>query len=134
MAYVIDNPNDYVLSDLNVRLDYVSPQDSTVITDRETALQSIYRLLETEEGEIPNYRNYGLNLKQFVHRPLNRDLVETVTSYLKGKILMYVADVSIKEVRTRADYANGYIILNFVLIIQSTQEVIEVQPISVYVG
>ena len=67
---IITTAKDYINSDLNVRLPHVSPQDSAVIVDKEAILQSIYRLFETEEGEIPFYRTYGLNLKPYVQMPL----------------------------------------------------------------
>ena len=40
----IMNPNRYINSDLNVRLQAVNPQDTTVIVDKEAVMQSIYRL------------------------------------------------------------------------------------------
>ena len=53
----IMNPNRYINSDLNVRLQEVNPQDTTVIVDKEAVMQSIYRLWGTEEGEIPYYKS-----------------------------------------------------------------------------
>lgn len=130
----IINPNDFVYSDLNVRLPYVSPQDSTVITDREAILQSLYRLIRTEEGEIPYYRNYGLNLKQFVQRPMGELLAREISDYIKEKITTFEPRVSIHRTNVTSDYANASVIVQYYLKIKSTEEIIALQPISVAVG
>ena len=69
---VTNSPNKYINSDLNVRLSQVNDKDVAIIVDKEAILQSIYRLLNTEEGEIPFYRSYGINLRQFLQKPLGQ--------------------------------------------------------------
>ena len=51
--------------DLNVRLDNVDNTDTMTIPDSKAVKQSLWRLLNTKEGEIPYYRSYGLDLEQF---------------------------------------------------------------------
>lgn len=128
------NPNDYVYSDLNARLPYVAPQDYTIVTDREAILQSIWRLLKTEEGEIPNYRGYGLNLKQFVQRPMGKGLAMEVDSYVSGKIEKYEPRVEVYKSNVASDYNTSSIILQYYLKIKSTEEIIALEPIAVPIG
>lgn len=134
VQYYSENPNDYVYSDLNARLPYVSPQDSTVITDREAILQSIWRLIKTEEGEIPNYRGYGLNLKQFIQRPMGRSLASEVDSYVTNKLETYEPRVEVYKANVASDYTNYSIILQYYLRIKSTDEIIALEPITVPIG
>ena len=113
------NPNDYIYSDLNVRLPYVSPQDYTIVTDKEAVLQSVMRLLKTEEGEIPNYRDYGLNLKQFLQQPMGKDLATDVEAYVSSKIVKFEPRVDIYKVNVASDYVNLSVILQYYLKIKS---------------
>lgn len=48
---VTNSPDKYINSDLNVRLSQVNDKDVAIIVDKEAILQSIYRLLNTEEGK-----------------------------------------------------------------------------------
>lgn len=128
------DPNNFVYSDLNVRLPYVSPQDATVITDREAILQSLYRLIRTEEGEIPFYRSYGLNLKQFLQRPLGESLAKEVSSYVTDKISNFEPRVEIHQVNVTTDYNTNSVLLQYYLKIKSTEEIIKLETISVPIG
>jgi len=128
------NPNNYVYSDLNVRLPYVSPQDSTVITDREAILQSLYRLLKTEEGEIPYYRRYGLDLKQFLQRPLGETLAKEISDYVVDKIKTYEPRVELYQANVTTDYTTLSVLLQYYLRIKSTEEIIALETISVPIG
>lgn len=128
------NPNDFVYSDLNVRLPHVSPQDATVITDREAILQSLYRLLNTQVGEIPNYRGYGVDLKQFQQQPLGPQLARNISDYVSEKIETFEPRVEIFQVNVASDFANSSVILDYYLKIKSTEEIIKLDSISVLIG
>lgn len=111
------NPNRYINSDLNVRLTEVNTQDTTVIVDKEAIMQSIYRLFNTEEGEIPYYRGYGLNLKQFVQKPLGQALAREINEYISGKIKLYEQRVDIYKVNAVSNYETASVILQYYLIL-----------------
>lgn len=133
-SYNSINPNDFVYSDLNARLPFVSPQDSTVIIDREAIKQSLYRLIKTEEGEIPYYRGYGLYLKKFVQRPLGNMLAQEINDYVTDKITTFEPRVEIYQANVTTDYSKSSVILQYYLKIKSTEEIIALEPISVLVG
>jgi len=130
----ITTAKDYINSDLNVRLPHVSPQDSAVVVDKQAILQSIYRLWETEEGEIPYYRKYGLNLKQFLQKPLNESLVRSVDEYVRGKLEAFEQRVSIAKAQGIADYTSNSVILKYWVRLKTTGEIVNLAPLRVPIG
>ena len=54
--------------------------------DTKVVVQSIWRLLTTEEGEIPYFRDYGLSLKKYMQYPLSKATADEIYQYVKGKI------------------------------------------------
>ena len=130
----ITTAKDYINSDLNVRLPHVSPQDSAVIVDKEAILQSIYRLFETEEGEIPFYRKYGLNLEQFLQKPLTERLVKDVDRHVRGKLESFEQRVSIAKANCYANYADNSVILIYWVRLKTTNEIVNLAPLRVPIG
>jgi len=130
----ITTAKDYINSDLNVRLPHVSPQDSAVIVDKEAILQSIYRLFETEEGEIPFYRKYGLNLKQFIQQPLNESLTRDVDDYVRGKLELFEPRVEVVKSYGVTDYNHSAIMLQYWVRLKTTGEIVNLAPLRVPVG
>ena len=130
----IMNPNRYINSDLNVRLQAVNPQDTTVIVDKEAVMQSIYRLWGTEEGEIPYYRGYGMNLKQFLQKPLGPMLARDIKEYVDGKIEAYEQRVEVYKVNAASDYVNQSVILQYYVRIKTTGEIVGLEPLVVPIG
>lgn len=130
----IMNPNRYINSDLNVRLQEVNSQDTTVIVDKEAVMQSIYRLWGTEEGEIPYYRGYGMNLKQFLHKPLGPMLARDIKEYVDGKIEAYEQRVEVYKVNAASDYVNQSVILQYYVRIKTTGEIVGLEPLVVPIG
>ena len=128
------NPNRYINSDLNVRLQAVNPQDTTVIVDKEAVMQSIYRLWGTEEGEIPYYRGYGMNLKQFLQKPLGPMLASDIKEYVDGKIEAYEQRVEVYKVNAASDYVNQSVILQYYVRIKTTGEIVGLEPLVVPIG
>ena len=128
------NPNRYINSDLNVRLQAVNPQDTTVIVDKEAVMQSIYRLWGTEEGEIPYYRGYGMNLKQFLQKPLGPMLARDIKEYVDGKIEAYEQRVEVYKVNAASDYVNQSVILQYYVRIKTTGEIVGLEPLVVPIG
>ena len=130
----IMNPNRYINSDLNVRLQEVNSQDTTVIVDKEAVMQSIYRLWGTEEGEIPYYRGYGMNLKQFLQKPLGPMLASDIKEYVDGKIEAYEQRVEVYKVNAASDYVNQSVILQYYIRIKTTGEIVGLEPLVVPIG
>ena len=128
------NPNRYINSDLNVRLQAVNPQDTTVIVDKEAVMQSIYRLWGTEEGEIPYYRGYGMNLKQFLQKPLGPMLARDIKEYVDGKIEAYEQRVEVYKVNAASDYVNQSVILQYYVRIKTTGEIVGLEPLVAPIG
>lgn len=128
------NPNRYINSDLNVRLQEVNSQDTTVIVDKEAVMQSIYRLWGTEEGEIPYYRGYGMNLKQFLQKPLGPMLARDIKEYVDGKIEAYEQRVEVYKVNAASDYVNQSVILQYYVRIKTTGEIVGLEPLVVPIG
>lgn len=131
---IITTAKDYINSDLNVRLPHVSPQDSAVIVDKEAILQSIYRLFETEEGEIPFYRKYGLNLKQYVQRPLTDSLVVEIDDYVREKLESFEQRIDIVKSQGITNYQDKSIYLTYWIRIKSTEEIVNLAPLRVPIG
>lgn len=128
------NPNRFINSDLNVRLPQVNSQDITVIVDKEAVMQSIYRLFNTQEGEIPYYRKYGLDLKQFIQKPLGPLLAREINQYVSGKIEMYEQRVEIYKVNAVANFENSSVILQYYVRIKTTGEIVGLEPLVVPIG
>ena len=128
------NPNRYINSDLDVRLQEVNSQDTTVIVDKEAVMQSIYRLWGTEEGEIPYYRGYGMNLKQFLQKPLGPMLARDIKEYVDGKIEAYEQRVEVYKVNAASDYVNQSVILQYYVRIKTTGEIVGLEPLVVPIG
>ena len=130
----ITNPNRYINSDLNVRLSEVSSQDTTVIVDKEAVMQSIYRLFKTEEGEIPFYRAYGLDLKQFLQKPLGEALAREINEYVSGKLEAFEQRAEVYKVNAVSNYTDNSVVLQYYVKIKATGEIIGLEPLAVPIG
>lgn len=131
---VVNNPNRYINSDLNVRLSQVNDKDVAIIVDKEAILQSLYRLFNTDEGEIPFYRSYGLNLRQFLQKPMGEFLAKEIHEYVSGKINLYEQRVEVYKVNAACNFANSSVVLQYYVRIKSTGEIVGLQPLVVPVG
>jgi len=123
-----------VYKDLNVRLPQVDSTDTTVVTDSKAVIQSIWRLFTTVEGEIPFYRGYGLNLNQFVQRPLNRATANDIDEYVKNKIKIYEPRVEVIRADATADLDNGIVALTYTVKVKATSQLITLQALKVTVN
>lgn len=123
-----------VFSDLNVRLSQVDDSDNTIISDKEAVAQSVYRLFSTVEGEIPYYRTYGLNLKQFIQKPLTKSTTADIFDHVKQKIITFEPRAEIVTAVANADRDNGVISLIFTIKVKATNELIQLQSLDVQVA
>lgn len=121
-----------IYTDLNVRLAVVGT-DAINIANAKAILQSVSRLFMTQEGEIPYYRNYGLNLKKFIQKPLTKATANEIYDYVRNKIETYEQRVNIIGANTEADFGNGYIYMQFTLQVKSTGEIIQTDALGIQV-
>lgn len=121
-----------IYTDLNVRLPVVNSTDIN-IANAKAILQGVTRLLKTQEGEIPYYRNYGLNLKRFIQKPLTEATANEIYDYVRKKIETYEQRVNILNAQTEADFNNGIIYMAFTLQVKSTGEIIQTDMFGVKV-
>lgn len=124
----------YIFSDLNVRDEFVTDSKAVMIYDSTDIVQSVWRLLTTEEGEIPNFRNYGLDVKRYCQYPLTEETIEEIYRYVKGKIATYEARVNVVKAKVDVDFDSGLIFYNFTLEIKATGETITIPTWNVQVA
>jgi len=124
----------YIFLDLNVRDPFVSSSTETMLEDTKVVVQSVWRLLTTEEGEIPNYRNYGLNIKQFSQYPLNKRTANLIYNYVKERLSAFEQRATIIKGILGASYENGIITMDFYLRVNSTGETVQLPTWSVKVN
>lgn len=124
----------YIFLDLNVRDPFVSSSTETMLEDTKVVVQSVWRLLTTEEGEIPNYRNYGLNIKQFSQYPLNKRTANLIYNYVKERLSAFEQRATIIKGILGASYEDGVITMDFYLRVNSTGETVQLPTWSVKVN
>ena len=124
----------YVFSDLNVRDPYVSPSTEVMLYDTKVIVQGVWRLLTTEEGEIPNFRQYGLSIKRFCQYPLNSDTVNGIYNYVKERIEVFETRVEVIKADVDANIEQGIIYMVFYLRMKASGEVVKLPMFSVQVS
>lgn len=116
----------YILLDINARDPFVSTSEAMMLEDTKVVVQSVWRLMTTEEGEIPNFREYGLNVKQFSQAPLTRETANNIYLYIKGKITKFEQRATIVHVDLGASFAEGTISITLYIQVNSTGEVVQI--------
>jgi phage baseplate assembly protein W len=124
----------YIFADLNVRDDFVTDSKNVLIYDTKVVVQSIWRLLTTEEGEIPNFRNYGLNVKQFMQYPLNDSTVRTIYNYVKDRVQAFETRAEVIKTQVDVDFEAGWLLMVFIIRIKATGELISLPTWTVQVS
>lgn len=124
----------YIFSDLNVRDEFVSSSKEILLYDTKVVVQSIWRLLNTEEGEIPNFRNYGLNIKQFLQFPLTDETVNGIYDYVKSRVEAFETRATIIRADVDVDFDNGVISMEFYLRMKASNEVVKLPVWEVQVS
>lgn len=123
-----------IYSDLNVRLKDVQPLDIMTITNSKAVLQSLNRLLTVEEGSLPYYRSYGLNLKQFQHAPLSQQTAKNIVDYIENKVKIFETRITITNAYVDVNYDTGYFSITLTCSIKATGDVVITEPLLVNVG
>lgn len=124
----------YILSDLNVRDPFVSSSTEVMLYDTKVIVQGIWRLLTTEEGEIPNFRQYGLSIKRFSQYPLNNDTVEGIYNYVKERLETFETRAEIIKADVDVDFEQGVISYTFYVRMRATSEVVKLPLWNVQVS
>lgn len=124
----------YIFTDLNVRDEFVTTSKDIMIFDTKVVVQSIWRLINTEVGEIPNFRSYGLNIKQFLQYPLNKETVETIYNYVKNRVTAFEGRADIIRAEVDVDFNLGTISMEFYLRVKSTGETVKLPTWIIQVG
>lgn len=124
----------HVYQDLNVRDPFVSDSTDLLLYDTKAIVQSIWRLITTEEGEIPNFRVYGLSIKQFSQYPLTPETIDTIYNYVKGRVAAFEQRGEIIRADVDSNFENQVIYMNFYVRIRDTGEVIKLPTWTVNVG
>ena len=124
----------YILQDVNVRDNFVTTSTDFLIYDEKVIVQSVWRLITTQEGEIPNFRVYGLDVKRFMHFPLTKQTVETIDNYVKNRVSAFEERASIVKADVDVDFNNGVISMAFYLQVNVTGTVVKLPIWNVSVG
>lgn len=126
--------NSYIFSDLNVRDSFVSSSLETLLYDSKVVVQSVWRLINTVVGEIPNFRDYGLDIKQFLQFPLNKKTINDIYEYVSTRIEFFEDRAEVLNSVVDVDFEQGIIFMKFVLRVKSTGEVVSLPLWSVQVA
>ena len=124
----------YVFSDLNVRDSFVSPSTEVMLYDTKTIVQGVWRMLNTEEGEIPNFRNYGLAIKRFSQYPMTSKTVDVIYNYVKDRIEGFETRAEILRADVDVNFEQGTISMVFHLRMRSSGEVVALPTWTVQVS
>jgi phage baseplate assembly protein W len=124
----------YILQDFNVGDKFVSDSTDVYLYDTKVVVQSIWRLITTEEGEIPNFRIYGLSIKKFSQYPLTQETVQLVYNYVKDRVKAFEERGTIIRADVDANFEQGYIYYNFYVRVNTTEEVVKLPTWSVKLG
>lgn len=124
----------YIFTDLNVRDEYVTSSKDVMIFDTKVIVQSIWRLMTTEEGEIPNFRNYGLNIKQFLQYPLTEETVNSIYNYVKSRVEAFEERADIIKSDVDVNFESGYIYMIFYLRMKATGDIVKLPLFTIKVA
>lgn len=124
----------YVFSDLNVRDPFVTNSKEVMIYDTKTVVQSVWRLLNTEEGEIPNFRQYGLSVKRFCQYPLNSQTVDSIYNYVKERVEVFETRAEVVRSNVDVDFENGVLNMTFFLRMRASGTIVALPTWSVQVS
>ena len=124
----------YVLQDLNVRDDFVSTSTELLLHDEKVIVQSIWRLITTEEGEIPNFRVYGLSIKRFSQYPLTSETINMIYEYVKGRVAAFEERGEIIKADVDTNFETGDIYMSFYVRMKNSQTVVKLPIWTVQVA
>ena len=118
-----------VFQDLNVRDPFVSPSTEFLLYDTKVVVQSFWRLINTQEGEIPN-----LNIKKFSQYPLTQKTIKRIYDYVKSKAEAFESRASVIRADVDIDINKGLVLMNFYIQVNNTTDVIKLPTWTVGVS
>lgn len=124
----------YIFQDLNVRDPFVTTSTDFLLYDEKVVVQSIWRLLTTEEGEIPNFRVYGLSIKRFSQYPLTPETVKGIYNYVKGRVRAFEDRGEIVKADVDVDIERDSVYYSFYVRIKSTGSILKLPVWTINVG
>ena len=124
----------HVWQDLNVRDSFVSPSTDFLLYDTKVVVQSIWRLITTEEGEIPNFRVYGLSIKKYCQYPLTKNTIDTIYNYVKDRVTAFEDRGEIIKADVNASFEQQTVSYDFYVRVKKTGVVVKLPTWVVSVG
>ena len=124
----------YIFQDLNVRDPFVSTSTEFLLYDEKVVVQSIWRLITTEEGEIPNFRVYGLSIKRFSQYPLTPETVKAVYNYVKNRVRAFEDRGEVIRADVDVSIEKEEVYYNFYVRVKSTGNIIKLPIWTINIG
>lgn len=124
----------YIYVDPNARDILVSDSTSAMLYNSKVVVQSVWRLFNTEEGEIPNFRNYGINVRQFLQYPLTDETISTIYNYVKKRVEIFEPRAQIIRADVDIDFSIGKVFMIFFLRMLNNGDVVKLPTWSVQVS
>lgn len=125
---------DYIFTDLNVRDEFVTTSTDLMIYDSKVVIQSLWRLINTEVGEIPNFRSYGLSIKRFLQYPLNTETIENIYQYVKNRVSIFEDRAEVIKTEVDVDFNTGFLFYHLYARVKSTGEIVALPTWTVQVA
>ena len=124
----------YIFTDLNVRDPFVTTSMELMLYDTKVVVQSVWRLLTTEVGEIPNFRSYGLSIKRFCQYPLTSETINSIYEYIKERVTAFEGRADVIRADVDVNFEEGQVYYEFYLRVKSTGEVVKLPTWTVQVA
>ena len=124
----------FILQDLNVRDPFVSDSTDFLLYDTKVVVQSIWRLITTEEGEIPNYRVYGLSIKKFCQYPMSQETVQIIYNYVKNRVKAFEERGTIIRADVDANFNKQEVYYRFYVQVNTTSDIVKLPTWTVKLG
>ena len=115
----------YIYVDPNARDVLVPDSTGAMLYNSKVIVQSVWRLFNTEEGEIPNFRNYGINVKQFLQYPLTDETISTIYNYVKNRVETFEVRTEVIRADVDIDFSTGKISMIFFLRLLNNGEIVK---------
>jgi phage baseplate assembly protein W len=124
----------HILQDINVQDKFVTTSTDFMLYDTKVVVQSIWRLITTEEGEIPNFRAYGLSIKRFSQYPYTKETIDTIYNYVKDRVTAFEERGEIIRADVDSDIENGLLFYTFYVQVRTTGDVVKLPTWTVTIG
>ena len=124
----------YIYVDPNARDILVSDSTKAMLYNSKVVVQSVWRLFYTEEGEIPNFRNYGINIRQFLQYPLTDETINAIYEYVKRRVEIFENRAQVIRADVDIDFSTGKIFMIFFLRMLNNGEVVKLPTWTVQVS